>query len=99
MLVKLTPGFRDLYEVILGIESYRNDTFGMEDIFHQKTVEELNDTNNWTYGEIFTTLMGRCTKTCYKNKFKTVEFLSNIMYNIKKQRNFQVILLTNNILF
>ena len=85
------PGFRDLYEVNLDIESYRNDTFGMEDIFQQKTLEQLHDSNTWIYQEIFTPLMGRCTMTCLKNEFEIVEFPTFIMYAIRRQRNLQVI--------
>jgi hypothetical protein len=82
------PGFRDLYNVTVDIESYLNDTFGKEDIFQQEMLERLNDPKNWIFKEIYTTLMGRCSVTCCQKEVKATEF--SITYLINGAKNYQV---------
>ncbi len=84
------PGFRDLYNVTVDIESYLNDTYGKEDIFVPEMLKRLNDTKKWMSIEIFTTLMGRCSMTCLQREVKAIEFNKNITYYLKTQRNYQV---------
>jgi len=85
-----TPGFRDLYNFTVDIESYLDDTFGIGDIFQHEMLEQLNDTKKWISKEIFTTLMGRCSMTCLQREVKALEFNKNITYYLKTQRNYQV---------
>ena len=71
------PGFKDQYNVFTDTESYVNDTYGMEDIFEPEILEQIHDSNIWFSKEIFTTIMGQCSMTCYKKEVKAIEFIKD----------------------
>lgn len=84
------PGFRDLYNVTVDLESYLDDTFGIKDIFQPEMLDRLNNTQNWISKEILTTLMGRCSMTCLQEKVKVTDFQKDVTYVLSTQRNYQV---------
>jgi hypothetical protein len=84
------PGFKNNYDVFTDIESYVNDTYGMEDIFDSEMLENINDSKKWISKEIFTTVMGRCSMTCFNSEVKVVQFIMDSIYVIKTKLNYQV---------
>jgi hypothetical protein len=69
-------GYKNLAEYHTDIKSYLEDTFGKEDIFLNRTLQQFENGSEWLVKELNTISLGRCTMACYKLKVSKID-LSN----------------------
>ena len=75
------PGFKGKEYEGSDLHNYLDDTFGLDETFPQKMIKQFDlHSRDWLVKEVFTTIMGRCSMTCYKQKVEVIQFFNNATY-------------------
>jgi hypothetical protein len=85
------PGFKGKEYEGSDLHNYLDDTFGLDETFPQEMIKQFDlHSRDWLVKEVFTTIMGRCSMTCYKQKVEAIQFFNNATYYLSTSFNYQV---------
>ena len=85
------PGFKGNHNPESNLQNYFDETFGINETFPPKMIQQFDNSSNWLVKEVFTTAMGRCSMTCYNKKVQAIEFFNNATYFLNTSYNYQVV--------